>query len=178
MADGIADYAVDASAAIELMRAVEMFEVVEADLAGSRRGADRGVFKGAAMLEREDASREADFAHRHGDAVFGSFGPLQKADAVGDGSRKCGDLDRVYLTADGHPKGATYVGGSLEVVDREHNAAGHGVTSGRFVGKLAERFDFNVAPLAAGFASLDEPIELGLDIAWEETTGAFTAASR
>ncbi len=70
VADGIADHAEDAGAAVELMRAVKMFEVVEVDLTGSGGCADGGVFESAAVLECKDAGGQADFAHGDGDAIF------------------------------------------------------------------------------------------------------------
>ena len=70
VADWIADHAEDAGAAVELVSAVKMFEVVEADLAGSGGRADGGVLKGAAVLKREDAGGKTDFAHRDGDAIL------------------------------------------------------------------------------------------------------------
>ena len=84
MADRIADHAVDAGAAIEFMGAIEMFQVVQANLAGSGGFTDGGVFESAAVLRAR--MRAGKPTSPIGTATkLGAGGPFEEADAVSDG---------------------------------------------------------------------------------------------
>ena len=66
VSDGIADYAVHASAARELVRPVEVLELVKRNLARRGGRVDGGVRQRTALPQRQDARGQADFPHRHG----------------------------------------------------------------------------------------------------------------
>ena len=50
---------------------------------------------------------------------------------------------------------------------------GTAYSRGAWSGQFPERLDLDIAPLAAGFARLNEPKELGLDVAGKASTRTF-----
>ena len=66
---------------------------------------------------------------------------------------------------------------SLEVVYGEHDAGWNGIFPSRLAGQFPQSFDLDVAPLAARFAGLDQPVELGVDIPGEAAASPFATAS-
>ena len=56
------------------------------------------------------------------------------------------------------------IGRALEVVNGKQDARRHGVLPNGLAGKLAQGFHFEVAPLATGFASLNQPVEFAVNV--------------
>src|SRR4029077_3530362 len=65
--DRITDYAVDASSLGELVGPVEIFQVVQGNLAGGSSFADRRVRQRAAFSQSEDTRWQTDLTHGHSD---------------------------------------------------------------------------------------------------------------
>ena len=86
-----------------------------------------------------------------------------------------GAVNTVVVRRDGSLYGSNtdYLGllRALEVVNGKHNPQRHGIFPNRLAGKFAQGLDFEIAPLAAGLASLNEPVEFAVDAA-----GKFAAA--
>ena len=93
--DRIADHAVDASAPGQLVGAVKVLQVVEGHLAGSRGCSDGGVRQLAAFSQGENASGQADFAHRHSDQLGEATRQPQEPDAIAESLCMGSDFDGV-----------------------------------------------------------------------------------
>src|SRR5258708_28249607 len=67
---------------------------------------------------------------------------------------------------------------SLEVVYREHDARRDGILARRLIGQFPQGLDLDIAPLAAGFASPDKPVELRLYVPAKAPSSPFATARR
>ncbi len=72
--------------------------------------------------------------------------------------------------------GSRQIRGALEVVHRKQDTRWHGIFPNGLAGKLAQGFDFEIAPLATGFAGLNQPAEFTVN-APGEFASAFAAAA-
>jgi len=65
---------------------------------------------------------------------------------------------------------------ALKVVHGKQDTRRHGIFANRLAGKLAQGFHFEIAPLAAGFAGMNQPVEFAVNSP-EKFASAFAAAA-
>src|SRR5467141_203836 len=59
----------------------------------------------------------------------------------------------------------------------KHDTGRHGIFSNGLAGKFAQGFQFEIAPLATGFARLNQPVEFAVDASGEFASTLAAAAS-
>src|SRR5260370_20394510 len=101
---------------------------------------------------------------------------MQKLDAVGDRSRRGGDLHRIDTAVRRRADASRQSRCAFKVVHGEQNPRWHRKFSNGLVGKLAQSFHFPVTPLAAGFTGLRKPIELLLGVSGKLSSTLAAAA--
>ncbi len=122
MADGIANHSVDASAAREDVRAIEMLHVGERNLPGGGRIGDGCVRQSASFPQREDAGRQAGLTHRNGDKILRLPCQSQETDAVVNAASFGGDLHGVGAAMGRRVHAPRQIRRALEVVNRKQYA--------------------------------------------------------
>src|SRR5712664_4147069 len=117
MADGLTNHSVDASSTRESVSAVEMFHLVERNLAGGGRRSNGRVSQGASLAQGEDSRGQAGFSHRDGDKIPGTSRQAQKPDAVADAPRLGRDLNGIDSAVGRRIHGSRQIRRALKVVD-------------------------------------------------------------
>src|SRR5882762_2560406 len=177
MSNRFADDAVNARAAGESVRAVEMLHLVQGNLTGGGGGGDRSVGQRASLAQGEDTRWQAGFTHGNCDEIPGVSREAQKTHAFVDASRFGRDFDGIDRAVGGQVYAARQIRGALEVVDGEQDARGHRIFANGLAGKFAQGFDFEIAPVAAGFAGLSKPVEFTIHAPGKLATAFAAAAS-
>src|SRR5712691_4143262 len=93
-----------------------------------------------------------------------------------DSSRFGGDFDGIDPAAGRRVHASREIRGALKVVNGKQDTRRHGILPNGLAGKFAQGFHFEIAPLAAGFAGLNQPVELAVD-APGKLASAFAAAA-
>src|SRR6266404_7722569 len=176
MSDGLANHSVDASATRESVSAVEMLHVVQRNLAGSGCRGYRSVSQRASLAQREDSRRQAGFSHRNGDKIFGASRQAQKPNAVLNAPRFRRNLHSIDAAASRRVHGSRQIRRAIKVMYGKHDAGRHGIFSNGLAGKFAQGFQFEIAPMATGFASLNQPVEFAVDASGEFASTLAAAA--
>src|SRR2546426_4158408 len=164
MTNRFTDDAIDPRTASESVSAVEMLHVLKRNLAGGGGRGDRRVGQCASLAQGEDSRRQADFSHRNADKIFGIPRQAQEADAVLDAPRLGGNLYGIDLAVTCGVHGPRQIRRALKVVYGEQDTRRDGIFPNGLAGKLAQGFHFEVAPLATGFASLNQPVEFAVNV--------------
>src|SRR5216684_1893724 len=176
MSDGLANHSVDASATSESVSAVEMLHIVQRNLAGSSCRSYRSVSQRTSLAQCEDSRRQAGFSHRNGDKIFRASRQAQKPNAVVDAPRLRRNLHSIDAAVSRRVHGARQIRRAIKVMYGKHDARRHGIFANGLAGKFAQGFQFEIAPLATGFASLNQPVEFAVD-ASGEFASTFAAAA-
>src|SRR5580704_13908894 len=121
MPDRVTDHAVYASAVGQLMGAVEVFQGLQGNLAGSRSRSDGRIGEGAAFPESEDSRGKSDFAHWHGNQVAGPASQSEEAEAVAQGFGMCGNFLGIRFSLGGRRGGFQMGRHAPEIVQREQS---------------------------------------------------------
>jgi hypothetical protein len=87
----------------------------------------------------------------------------QEPHTVADAPRFGCDFYGIDSAVSRRVHGSRQIRRALEVVHGKHDARRHGVFPNGLAGKLAQGFYFEIAPLATGFASLNEPVEFAVN---------------
>src|SRR6266851_9871258 len=177
MSDGLANHSVDASATRESVSAVKMLHIVQRNLAGSSCRGYRSVSQRTSLPQCEDSRWQAGFSHRNGDKIFGASGQTQKPNAVLNAPRFRRNLHSIDAAVSRRVHGSRQIRRAIKVVDGKHDAGRHGIFPNGLAGKFAQGFQFEIAPLATGFASLNQPVEFAVDAAGEFASTLAAAAS-
>src|SRR5260370_1072346 len=163
MANRFTDDTIDQCAARESVSAVEMLHIVQRNLAGSGCRGYRSVSQRTSFAQREDARGEAGFSHRNGDKIFGVSRQAQKPNAVLNAPRFRRNLDSIDAAVSRRVHGARQFRRALKVMHGKHNARRHGIFPNGLAGKFAQGLDLEIAPLATGLASLNQPEKFAVD---------------
>src|SRR5207302_1605391 len=159
VADGIANHTIDPRAARESVSAVEMNHVVERNLAGGGGRSNGRVSQGAAFAQGEDSRGQAGLSHRNGDKALRTARQAHEADAVVDAPRFGRDLYGIDPAVGWRVYASRQIRSAHKVVYGKQDTPRHGIFANGLAGKLAQRFHFEIAPLAAGFAGPNQPVE-------------------
>src|SRR5258708_17487493 len=162
MSDGLANHSVDASATRESVSAVEMLNIVERTLAGSSCRGDRSVSQRTSLAQCEDSRRQASFSHRNGDKIFGASREAQKPNAVLNAPGFRRNLHSIDAAVSRRVHGARQIRRAIKVMYGKHDARRHGIFPNGLARKFAQGFQFEIAPLATRFASLNKPIDFAV----------------
>src|SRR5467141_1188411 len=176
MANGLTNHSVDASATRKSVCTIEIRHLVERDLARGGGGGDRCVCQRASPAQGEDSRGKADFSHWDRNKIPGTAGQAQEPNGVVDGARFGGDLHGVDTAESRRIYGARQVRRALKIMHGEHDTRRYGIFPNGLAGKLAQGFHFEVAPLATGFASLNQPVEFAVNTAGKLTSTLAAAA--
>src|SRR5713101_3541927 len=176
MSDGLANHSVDASATRESVSAVKMLYIVQRNLAGSSCRGYRSVSQRTSLAQCEDSRRQAGFSHRNGDKIFGASREAQKPNAVLNAPRFRRNLHSIDATVGRRAHGARQIRRAIKVMYGKHDAGRHGIFPNGLAGKFAQGFQFEIAPLATGFASLNQPVEFAVDASGEFASTLAAAA--
>src|SRR5690242_6567295 len=103
---------------------------------------------------------------------------LQQANAVCNGFGLRRDFDRIALAVARNLDVSRQARRSLKIVNEKQDVSRYGIGSKETVRQLLESFHLDVAPLAACFASLREPVKLASNVSREFPTALSTAAGR
>src|SRR5229473_3865598 len=176
MSDGLANHSVDASATSEGVRAVEMLHIVQRNLTGSSCRGYRSVSQRTSFAQREDSRRQAGFSHRSGDKIFGASREAQKPNAVLNAPGFRRNLHSIDATVGRRVHGARQIRRAIKVMYGKHDAGRHGIFPNGLARKFAQEFQYEIAPLATGFASLNQPVEFAVDTSGEFASTLAAAA--
>ncbi len=177
MPNGVTNHAVNASAMGKLMGAVEVFQGVQGNLAGSGSLSDGCVRQCAAFSQGEDARRQANFAHGYGNEIGGAANETQEAEAVGEGLGMRGNFLSVRLCMPGGTGGLEMRRHAPEVVQGEQDVRRQAKSAQGFAARqFAPGLDFQVAPGAARLAGHLEPVKFGFHASSELAASFPTTA--
>ena len=176
MTDRIANHPVDPRAARERVCAVEMLHLGERNLAGCGRLGNRSVSQLTSLAQGEDSRRQAGFAHRNGHKSLRISRQTKEPETVVDAPRFGRDLHGIDSAMRRRVHAARQIRSALKVVHGKQDARRHGIFANGLAGKLAQGFHFDIAPLATGFAGLNQPVEFAVD-GPGKLASAFAAAA-
>jgi hypothetical protein len=177
MTDRFADHPINPCAAGENVGAVEMLHFVQGNLAGGGCCGDRRISQGASFAQGEDSGWQTQFAHWGGDKIIRIPGQAQEAGAIVDAARSGGDLYGIDAAVAWRVHTSRQVRRALKVMYGKQDTRRHGIFPNGLAGELAQGFHFEIAPLAAGFAGLNQPVEFAVNAAGKLATAFAAAAS-
>src|SRR5258708_141714 len=140
-----------------------MLQIVQRNLAGGGPGGARAVSQSTSLAQGEDSRGQAGFSHRNGNKTFRTARQTQEPEAVVDGPRFGRDLHGIDSAVRRRVHASRQIRRALKIVDGEQDTRRHGIFPNRLAGKLAQGFYFEIPPLAAGFAGLNQPTELAVN---------------
>ncbi len=154
-----------------------MLHIVQRNLAGSSCRGDRSVSQRTSLAQCQDSRGQAGFSHRNGDKIFGASRQAQKPNAVLNAPRFRRNLHSIDAAVSRRVHGSRQIRRAIKVMYGKHDAGRHGIFSNGLAGKFAQGFQFEIAPMATGFASLNQPVEFAVDASGEFASTLAAAAS-
>src|SRR6266566_8648404 len=178
MANRFTDDPIDPGAARENVGAVEMLHLVQGNLASGGGLSDRRVSQRTSLAQREDSRGQSDISHGNSDETSRITRQTQEPDTVVDGPRFGRDLYSIDTTVGRRIHCSRQIRGALKIVDGKQNTRRHGIFPNGLAGKFAQSFQFKIAPLATGFAGLNQPVEFAVNATGKLASTLAAAAGR